>query len=830
MYKRFCLLLFLYILGSPIYGQNLKDSIFKTSKENKNTTSSATTVGSADTSFNALIQRVDYYADQFNKINTQLNNGFDTLEISAGLPEIEAMQLRLKNNSFDGNAITLRYLSTFKDYFATSQKQLDKWENELTIYNTSLIAMQETLCGLTTDSTFKNLPADSALRERFFSRVNSLGSKWFRLDSLSTKAILNIGFLQSRVSAAQVQSIEFNEQIKTGLKLLSVRTFTKEYDYLWELKTENFFSELKDTLLRTVVVNFRILAYYLKYSYKVHLINFFLFLLIALWLTKNRNTILKDNPSAISIFKQAMLTSRYPKVAALAVTCTIGPFFYYHPPIILNQIYLIVLMVCVGILIRKIYSKVFIKCWLFLFPFLLFFSIVNLYFGVFVSERLVFFLLTAMLLTFSIWYYKRHWQSIPKENQTRGKYLLVIYFILLASSLVTNVFGRYSLSKIATTTAIFTLIEGYSLFIFVKIITEAIYLQMEVGKIQINTISSYLDFKNLKNRIGNFLRFLSFGLLFIFFTQNLGIFDNIYDATKEFLLEVRKIGSTSFTFGGFILFLFIIYIATIIARVVSYFFEFADEQSSKKTRKVKYGSSLLLVRLSIWIIGFLIAIAASGVPTDKITIILGALGVGIGFGLQNIVNNVVSGLVMVFEKPIQVGDLIEVGDKTGTVRSMGLRASKILTLDGSEVIVPNGDLLSQNLINWTLSNNHKRISLEVGVAYGTDIEKVKSIFKDIVEANAEVMKIPAPLILLNDFADSSLNFKVLCWVSDIDDWLRVRSILMSSIYEEFYKQEIKIPFPQRDVNVYLKENFLKDEKSEQPKEVDDKSELIKPII
>ena len=228
MYKRYYLLLFLYILGPATYAQNLKDSIFKTSKENNNTTSSVAIVGAADTSFNDLIQRVDYYADQFNKINTQLNNGFDTLEISTGLPEIEAMQKRLKYNSFDGNAITLRYLSTFKDYFATSQKQLDKWENELSVYNTSLKVMQETLCGLTTDSTFKNLPADSALRERFFSRVNSLGSKWYRLDSISIKAILNIGFLQSRVSAAQVQSIEFNEQIKAGLKLLSIRTFTKE--------------------------------------------------------------------------------------------------------------------------------------------------------------------------------------------------------------------------------------------------------------------------------------------------------------------------------------------------------------------------------------------------------------------------------------------------------------------------------------------------------------------------------------------------------------------------------------------------------------------------
>ena len=337
-------------------------------------------------------------------------------------------------------------------------------------------------------------------------------------------------------------------------------------------------------------------------------------------------------------------------------------------------------------------------------------------------------------------------------------------------------------------------------------------MQMELGKIEVNRISSYLDFKNLKNRIGKLLKVLAIILLIIFFAQNLNIFDNIYEASKEFFKQEREIGSTKFTFGGFSLFIIIVYLATVIAQIVSYFLEFADQNAPATVRKGKYSSTILLVRLAIWIVGFLIAIAASGVPTDKLTIILGALGVGIGFGLQSLVNNVVSGIVMVFEKPIQVGDLIEVGDRTGTVRSMGIRASKILTFEGSEVIVPNGDLLSQNLINWTLSNTHKRICLAVGVAYGTDIEKVKAIFKDILAADKEVMVEPAPLILLDKFGESSVDFKVLCWIRDIDNWLLIRSVLMSNVFEAFYKSGIVSPFPQRDVNLYIKESPKVDDK------------------
>ncbi len=754
-----------------------------------------------DTTFNGLIKRVDYYAEQFNKIGTDLSTGFDTLDINETLPAIE----KRVGDAKTYNLATFRSLSTLQDYFATSQKQLDKWSNRLTLYNNSLVGMQEILCHLTTDSVFQKIPADPTLRDRFFNRLNELGAKWHRLDSISNKAILNIGILQNRVSAVQVQIIDFNDQINIDLKKLKDNALTKEYDYLWDINTKGFWADLNNGISQTFNINYSIIKYYINYSYKVHLINIALFLLLFFWLKRNRDTIKKDSESAINIFENALLTTKKPFFAALAVTCTIGPFFYYRPPIIINQIYLVMLMFSVGILMWGVYEKWLVKNWFIALVFVVFYSFGNLYFKVFVSERILFFILTLLIFSWAIHFFKKRKTNIPQKYQNTIHNIIYIFFGLIAVSIIGNLSGRYSISKIAATTALFTLVEGISLILFIKIITEGIYLQMEVGKIHINTISSYLDFKNLKDRIGNFLKILSILLLIIFFTQNLNIFDVIYDDTKTFLTLSRKIGNTTFTFAGFILFILIIYLSTVVAKIISYFFEFADEHAIKTSRRAKYSSSILLVRLSIWIIGFLIAIAASGIPIDKITIIIGALGVGIGFGLQNLVNNVVSGLVMVFEKPIQVGDLIEVGDKTGTVRSMGIRASKILTLEGSEVIIPNGDMLSQNLINWTLSNTHKRICLDVGVSYGSDIEKVKNIFKTIVEENEDVMSDPVPLILLDGFGDSSVNFKVLCWVADIDNWLRIKSILMSRIFEEFYKNEITIPFPQRDVNVYVKD-------------------------
>jgi potassium efflux system protein len=796
------LFLQLCVFAISAQSQNLSDSLLKFQLNHQTSAS----VNSSDTTFNILIKRVDQYADQLNKINGALGNGFDTLAISSTLPQIEARLKVFQKRSFDGSVVTLRFLSNFQDYFATLQNQLNKWDKQLTTYNTSLVEMQETLCSFTTDATFRNLPVDTALRGRFFLRLNSLGPKWHRLDSGSNHAILKIGLLLNRVSAAQLEVNDFNDQINLGFKKLNERTFTKEYPYLWDVKVSSFFSELKEGISNTISINYRLLSYYVNFTYKVHLINLTLFLLLSIWLFRNKRTIFKDHDiNSAAIFKQAPLASRFPILASLAVVCTIGPFFYYHPPIVLDQVYLLVLMIIIGVIARRSFSETVFRSWFILTGFVFLFNVSNLYFEVYASERIVFFLITVAVLIFSIRYYKRNILGSDPEKIERFSYAVYGYFILLIFSILANIFGRYSLAKIAGTTAVFTLVEGLSLYVFVKIITEGIYLQMEVGKLHINRISSYLDFKNLKNRIGNFLKFIAVILLLVFFTQNLGIFDNIFGATKSFLSEIRKIGNTTFTFGSFILFIVILYLSTVIGKIVSYFFEFADESIKKKSRKAKYSSSLLLVRLSIWVIGFLIAIAASGIPLDKITIIIGALGVGIGFGLQNIVNNVVSGLVMVFEKPIQVGDLIQVGTETGTVRYMGIRASKILTLDGSEVIIPNGDLLSQNLINWTLSNTHKRICLEVGVAYGSDIDLVKQIFKDVLDKSDGVMPEPNPLILLDNFGESAVNFRILCWVGDIDNWLTIKSVLMSHIFEEFYKQGVKIPFPQRDLHIYMKD-------------------------
>jgi len=196
--------------------------------------------------------------------------------------------------------------------------------------------------------------------------------------------------------------------------------------------------------------------------------------------------------------------------------------------------------------------------------------------------------------------------------------------------------------------------------------------------------------------------------------------------------------------------------------------------------------------LAIWTIGFFIAVAAAGIPIDKLSIMLGALGVGIGFGLQNIVNNLVSGVIIAFERPIQIGDQIEIGTKSGVVKEIGVRSSKIHSAEGSDIIVPNGDLLSQHLINWTMQDRSKRIEFNISVPYETDIEVARKIIGDKLAKNERVLSLPKPVIIIQDFGEYAISIRTLLWVADLSVAGEVRTEAMNDVKTVLTEAGIKL--------------------------------------
>jgi small-conductance mechanosensitive channel len=183
--------------------------------------------------------------------------------------------------------------------------------------------------------------------------------------------------------------------------------------------------------------------------------------------------------------------------------------------------------------------------------------------------------------------------------------------------------------------------------------------------------------------------------------------------------------------------------------------------------------------------------------------IAGALGVGVGFGLQNVVNNFVSGLILLFERPIQVGDNVQVPSMStfGEVKRIGIRSSTVRLVDGSEVILPNATLISDPVTNWTLTDRLRRIELKVGVAYGSDPERVLELLRAVLATCQGIVASPEPAAFFSGFGDSSLDFVVYVWLERVDKLLTIRSNLALAVHNALRDAGIEIPFPQRDLHL-----------------------------
>lgn len=202
------------------------------------------------------------------------------------------------------------------------------------------------------------------------------------------------------------------------------------------------------------------------------------------------------------------------------------------------------------------------------------------------------------------------------------------------------------------------------------------------------------------------------------------------------------------------------------------------------------------------VVGSIVIVQTAGIDMSALTLIAGALGVGIGFGLQNITDNFISGVIILFEKPIKVGDRIDVGDVQGNVMSISFRATQILTNDNISIIVPNSEFISSRVINWSHNDRNIRFRIPVGVSYNEDPEKIKTILLEVADKNPHVLKKPEPSVLFDEYGDSSLNFYLAVWTSTHTDKPRIlKSELYFEIFKEFKKHKVEIPFPQRDIHI-----------------------------
>jgi len=296
------------------------------------------------------------------------------------------------------------------------------------------------------------------------------------------------------------------------------------------------------------------------------------------------------------------------------------------------------------------------------------------------------------------------------------------------------------------------------------------------------------------------IRFFMLVLLVGFIPRLFPLAQFAYDWVGEMLTAEFQLGSVGFSLANGLVLVVGIYLAIAVSR----FIRLLLDEDVFPRMPISVGAASAATRLIYYALvtcSILFVLAASGVQLSSLTLLISALGVGIGFGLQGIVNNFVSGLVLAFEQPFQIGDIIAVGQLTGRVRQIGIRSSRVRTFEGAEVIVPNSDLIAGEVINWTLSDRMRRVEVNVGVAYGSDTAQVRNLLLKVAEDNEQVANYPEPEALFLGFDDSDMRFNLRIWISEAGEWPQISSDLYEAVNSALNEAGIEIPFPQRTLHM-----------------------------
>lgn len=273
----------------------------------------------------------------------------------------------------------------------------------------------------------------------------------------------------------------------------------------------------------------------------------------------------------------------------------------------------------------------------------------------------------------------------------------------------------------------------------------------------------------------------------------------LVQSLQRLLRSDVSLGTMSISLGGILSAAIVLWATFVLVRVVSFVLTREVLPRLTLARGMAFAVSVT-TRYLLLLMGFVLAAGAAGIDLTKVGFLAGALGVGLGFGLQNIVSNFISGLILLFERPIQVGDTVDIAGTVGSVTDIGIRASTVRSADGAEVVVPNADLITKPLINWTLTDSHRRFDVGVGVAYGSALEGTAQALLAAASRTQGVVPAPAPEAFLQSFGASSLDWTLRVWIA-LAEAPRVLSDLKRAVSEELDRARIEVPFPQLDLRV-----------------------------
>jgi len=608
--------------------------------------------------------------------------------------------------------------------------------------------------------------------------------------------------LSRRANAVETSILAGQKAVAAAIAYNDSRLVRIDSPPLWELwQDPKAAASALDSVKAGMAAETRFLDDYSAATSKIHQWRIWLSLALLpllLWLSARSRSVVSDDPE----IQASTRVLRRPFSSWVVVSMVGLMLLEPDAPILLHQIALLLALIPVlRLLPAAVYEAIgpwpYIATGLYLLQRLSFLFLGNSYHYRIYLMGLA--LLTAALVAWLLWQRRPRAGESPELSR---RVLRLVGWVAIAALLVAaiaNLFGNVSLAEMLVVGILDSGYVGLVLYAGVTVLASVIRLVLARRSIsRFRVVTQHAG--PLLHSLSRLLRLGGLVAWVVVVLNEFRVFRPIRDAVAGVLTHELKFGQISITLGGVLLFFFSVWLALWVAKTVRFILQ--DEVLPKMSLPRGVGNSISsLTYYAMVILGLFVALAAAGFEVSQLAFVVGALGVGIGFGLQNVVNNFVSGLILMFERPIQPGDVVEVAGTSGKVREIGMRATTLITFEGADVVVPNGVLLNEKLINWTLSDMDRRIDVNVGVAYGSDPRQVLDLLTEVTVATPGIAAEPAPTVLFVGLGANSLDFGIRAWTNNFGEWVSIRSELTVRVHDAIVAAGIEIPFPQRDLHL-----------------------------
>ena len=770
--------------------------------------------------YSEIIAQTENAAATLKEIQAGISSDATADTVERDLPAlIDEINARLEETAqiIEG-ATSLDTLRSFETDWRTLTRNLPRWRNDLTEGGRKLEGDLKQLDDLserwrTTLGELRNTETPPEVTARIEEIILTAANTRREIEIRQTRIVA----LQNRVAEQQNRVDEASDSIRQTRETLVGQLLVRDSPPIWsaDLWTR---AGISQGIRESLAAQFDGLKAFAERNNDKLLVHFLVFVFLAaslVFLRRQMRPKIEHEPD----LQQAARIFYLPIPTALVLAILFNSRIYPQTPQMLGAIFGAIALVPTVIILKKLTERS-------IYPVL--YSLVVFYFvdqlrviadGVPIVSRPLF--LAEMLggFLFFLWLYRFRLAADENVEETgaenaaenvsensenigeiaakkHGRVVRVVRVAALvalpffAVSLLANVFGYVNLARLVGDAVLRSAYAAVVLYAVVRIIDGLIVFALRFRPLNLlKMVRNYAP--TIQAKAQKFVGFVGFALWILATLEFFTLRETVFSRIKAILTAELNLGSLNISAGDVLLFFAVVWAAFLLSRFIRFALEEDVYPRFSLAHGIPYAISTVL-NYVILLVGFFFAVAAAGFDLTQFTILVGAFGVGIGFGLQNIVNNFVSGLILLFERPVKIGDEIKIGEAGGTVRRIGIRASLIRQWDNSEIIVPNSKLISENVKNWAFSARQRGIEIPVSIAPGADSRLIVELLTKAAAAHPLVAEKPAPQVLLSEIAAPSLNFKLRVWTKHFDKTNQISTELAIAVSETLAENNIAV--------------------------------------